>query len=182
MKKIAKCIRAFSISALLLAVSGAGALGAFAQDFAADGSYNSATGKWHFLNINGATGSYYQGRALNLYALNANNTGMDQNFVFVDKGNNRWFMCPANNTSFAINRGTGSGKAILWDVTSGADDSYLYQNPSWQGGTLRYEFTLANSAYSGERLSVSSNFANWSDCYFKQITNGWARYWRPINQ
>lgn len=169
-KKLATVFLALAMS-LLLAVP------VFAQNYGVRNSWDN--GEIFTLNINGATGSAYQNRSLNIWKISEFETGPDQNFEFSYAGNNSWYMCPIHHTDYAINRASSSGKAIIWPVSTGSADSKLYQQP--YDGANYYEFELANPLYSGQKLSVASSLYDWSPCYFKPVMSGWTCQWVTIS-
>lgn len=171
-----KKIRFILTPCVSIALASAMALPAFAQGYGVRGTRDGTYA--YTLNINGAVGSEYTNRSLNIWYVSSLAGSEDQNFEFRSAGNNMWYMCPAHHTDYAINRASSSGKAIIWPVSSGHDDSILYQRV--YNGAAYCEFELANPVYSGQRLSVSSNLYNWSPCYFKTITSGWSYQWEPL--
>ena len=79
------------------------------------------------LNINGTTGSSYQGRVVNL--MNANTMGTDWNFLIGTRvGYTGYYMMVTANVNFTVNRSDNGGRAIIWPLLTESADSRLYDN------------------------------------------------------
>ncbi len=121
--------------------------------FAAGFSPNGQDG--YLLNINGAVGSDYRGRVLNL--IKSDEIGTDQNFVISTRqGLSGYYMMVARNTTYAVNRDSDTARAIIWPLSSGAADSRLYNNST---STIRLYRT-------SEALTARLPIAEWSQVYF----------------
>ena len=82
---------------LALAMMVAMALPTFAASYRPNAQFG------YLLNINGSTGSAYQGRALNL--MKTDTMGTDQNFIIgTRKGYTGYYMMVTANVNYAVNR------------------------------------------------------------------------------
>lgn len=145
--------RMFALAAMMVLLV-AMAIPAFAAGFSPDGQNE------YLLNINGATGSDYRGRVLNLIKVDPNDPdaiGVDQNFVISTRqGFSGYYMMVARNTAYAVNRDSDTARAIIWPLSSGAADSRLYDNST---NTIRLYRTR-------ELLTARLPIAEWSQVYF----------------
>lgn len=109
----------------------------------------------YLLNINGSTGSAYQGRALNL--MKTNTVGTDQNFVIgTHSGYTGYYMMVSANQNYAVNRSDSDGRAIIWPLSTGSADSRLYNNDN----------SVIRLYYSRELLTAREPIGDWSTVYF----------------
>lgn len=112
--------RMFALAAMMMLLV-AMAIPAFADGFY---PYNYPA---YRLNINGATGSDYKGRALNM--MRTTNVGIDQDFFIDQKLHyNGYYMMVTDSPNYAVNRDSSSGRAIIWPLITGATDSRLKSN------------------------------------------------------
>lgn len=106
---------------LALAMMVAMALPTFAASYRPNAQFG------YLLNINGSTGSAYQGRALNL--MKTDTMGRDQNFIIgTRKGYTGYYMMVTANVNYAVNRSDNGGRAIIWPLSTGSADSRLADN------------------------------------------------------
>lgn len=134
---------------LVLAIACAMAMPTFAAGYRP----NAQVG--YLLNINGTTGSSYQGRALNL--MKTSSMGVDQNFKIGTKAPyNGYFMMVTANTNYAVNRSDSNGRAIIWPLSTGYQDSRLYNNSE----------SVIRLYYSRELLTAREPIGDWSPVYF----------------
>lgn len=106
---------------LALAMMVAMALPTFAASYRPNAQFG------YLLNINGSTGSAYQGRALNL--MKTDTMGTDQNFIIgTRKGYTGYYMMVTANVNYAVNRSDNGGRAIIWPLSTGSADSRLADN------------------------------------------------------
>lgn len=109
----------------------------------------------YLLNINGSTGSAYQGRALNL--MQTSTMGTDQNFLIGTRsGYTGYYMMVTANVNYAVNRSDSNGRAIIWPLSTGSADSRLYDNSE----------SVIRLYYSRELLTAREPIGPWSTVYF----------------
>lgn len=134
---------------LVLAMACAMALPTFAAAYRPNGQGG------YLLNINGETGSAYQGRVLNL--MKTGTMGTDQNFLISTRaGYPGYYMMVTANVNYAVNRSDVDGRAIIWPLSTGAEDSRLYDNDE---RVIRLYGTR-------ELLTAREPVGDWSTVYF----------------
>lgn len=134
---------------LALAMMVAMALPAFAASYRPNGQFG------YLLNINGSTGSAYQGRALNL--MKTDTMGTDQNFLIGTRsGYPGYYMLVTANVNYAVNRSANGGRAIIWPIATGYNDSRLYDNSQ----------TVIRLYNTRELLTAREPVGDWSTVYF----------------
>lgn len=107
------------------------------------------------LNIAGNLDSNLRGRACNI--MRTNSVGQDQDFVISRKaGYSGYYMLTAQNTNYAVNRSDTDGRAIIWPLSSGHNDSQLYDNSQT---VIRLERTR-------ELLTAREPVGDWSKVYW----------------
>ena len=134
---------------LALAMMVAMALPTFAAAYRPNAQFD------HLLNINGSTGSAYQGRALNL--MKTDTMGRDQNFIIgTRKGYTGYYMMVTANVNYAVNRSDNGGRAIIWPLSTGSADSRLADNSE----------SVIRLYTSRELLTAREPVGDWSTVYF----------------
>lgn len=134
---------------LALAMMVAMALPTFAASYRPNAQFG------YLLNINGSTGSAYQGRALNL--MKTDTMGRDQNFIIgTRKGYTGYYMMVTANVNYAVNRSDNGGRAIIWPLSTGSADSRLADNSE----------SVIRLYTSRELLTAREPVGNWSTVYF----------------
>ena len=134
---------------LALAMMVAMALPTFAAAYRPNAQFD------HLLNINGSTGSAYQGRALNL--MKTDTMGTDQNFIIgTRKGYTGYYMMVTANVNYAVNRSDNGGRAIIWPLSTGSADSRLADNSE----------SVIRLYTSRELLTAREPVGDWSTVYF----------------
>lgn len=134
---------------LALAMMVAMALPTFAASYRPNAQFG------YLLNINGSTGSAYQGRALNL--MKTDTMGTDQNFIIgTRKGYTGYYMMVTANVNYAVNRSDNGGRAIIWPLSTGSADSRLADNSE----------SVIRLYTSRELLTAREPVGNWSTVYF----------------
>lgn len=140
--------RMFALAAMMMLLV-AMAIPAFADGFY---PYNYPA---YRLNINGATGSNYTGRVLNL--MRTTSVGTDQDFIMgARSGFEGHYMMVRANTNYVVNRDSSSGRAIIWPLNTGANDSRLVS-----GST-----NLIQLYKTDEYLTARNPVGDWSQVYF----------------
>lgn len=134
---------------LALAMMVAMALPTFAASYRPNAQFG------YLLNINGSTGSAYQGRALNL--MKTDTMGTDQNFIIgTRKGYTGYYMMVTANVNYAVNRSDNGGRAIIWPLSTGSADSRLADNSE----------SVIRLYTSRELLTAREPVGDWSTVYF----------------
>ena len=134
---------------LALAMMVAMALPTFAASYRPNAQFG------YLLNINGSTGSAYQGRALNL--MKTDTMGRDQNFIIgTRKGYTGYYMMVTANVNYAVNRSDNGGRAIIWPLSTGSADSRLADNSE----------SVIRLYTSRELLTAREPVGDWSTVYF----------------
>lgn len=134
---------------LALAMMVAMAVPAFAASYRPNAQFG------YLLNINGSTGSAYQGRALNL--MKTDTMGTDQNFIIgTRKGYTGYYMMVTANVNYAVNRSDNGGRAIIWPLSTGSADSRLADNSE----------SVIRLYTSRELLTAREPVGDWSTVYF----------------
>ena len=134
---------------LALVMACAMALPSFAASYRPNGQFG------YLLNINGSTGSAYQGRALNL--MQTSTMGKDQNFLIGTRsGYTGYYMMVTANVNYAVNRSDSNERAIIWPLSTGSADSRLYDNSE----------SVIRLYYSRELLTAREPVGPWSTVYF----------------
>lgn len=134
---------------LALAMMVAMAVPAFAAAYRPNAQFD------YLLNINGSTGSAYQGRALNL--MKTKTMGTDQDFkIGTRSGYPGYYMLVSANVNYAVNRSTNGGRAIIWPIATGYNDSRLYDNDE----------SVIRLYTSRELLTAREPVGDWSTVYF----------------
>lgn len=137
---------------LALAMMVAMAVPAFAASYRPNAQFG------YLLNINGSTGSAYQGRALNL--MKTDTMGTDQNFIIgTRKGYTGYYMMVTANVNYAVNRSDNGGRAIIWPLSTGSADSRLADNSE----------SVIRLYTSRELLTAREPVGDWSTVYFGGI-------------
>lgn len=140
--------RMFALAAMMMLLV-AMAIPAFADGFY---PYNYPA---YRLNINGATGSDYKGRALNM--MRTTSVGTDQDFIIGTQLHyNGYYMMVADTPIYAVNRDSSSGRAIIWPLITGASDSQLADSST----------RLIQLYKTGEYLTARQPIGDWSQVYF----------------
>lgn len=146
MKKLSKRFLTLAIACVMAMAM---AVPAFASGYRPNGYGN------YFLNINGTTGTAYQGRVVNL--MHTSTVGTDQNFTIGTRsGFTGYYMKVTANPAYAVNRSTNGGRAIIWPLSSGATDSRLYDASS----------TVIRLNSTRELLTAREPVGDWSQVYF----------------
>ena len=142
------CKRFLTIS-LALAMAFALALPTFASGFRPNGIPG------YYLNINGAEGSAYEGRSLNM--MKTSSIGDDQDFkIGTRAGYDGYYMLVTKNVNYAVNRSDYDARAIIWPISTGFQDSRLYDNDD---SVIRLYSTR-------ELLTAREPVTDWSPVYF----------------
>ena len=133
---------------LALAMMVAMALPTFAASYRPNAQFG------YLLNINGSTGSAYQGRALNL--MKTDTMGTDQNLSSELARLHRLLHDGYRKCQLCLNRSDNGGRAIIWPSSTGSADSRLADNSE----------SVIRLYTSRELLTAREPVGNWSTVYF----------------